>query len=112
MPLNMQSCFFLLLFLPISPPLRKLYHFACAETMSLSPCFSAVKGYASKNGTDEFAAPLTSQLFFKTSHLSYDYVQHPLYTKEQINKLAETPKILFHAMKKAQEVKHQFLRVD
>lgn len=66
--------------------------------------FSSVKEYAAKNGADEFAAPLTSQLFFKTSHLSYDYVQHPLYTEEQINKLAENPKILFHAMKKAQKV--------
>jgi len=66
--------------------------------------FSTVKEYASKNGAGEFAAPLTSQLFFKTSHLSYDYAQHPLYTEEQINKLAENPKILFHAMKKAQEV--------
>ena len=34
--------------------------------------FSAVKEYASKQGADEFAAPLTSQLFFKTSHLSHD----------------------------------------
>ncbi|MGE1063579.1 hypothetical protein NXG27_13290 [Megasphaera paucivorans] len=66
--------------------------------------FSTVKEYASKNGADEFAAPLTSQLFFKTSHLSYDYGQYPLYTEEQINKLAENPKILFHAMKKAQEI--------
>ena len=66
--------------------------------------FSTVKEYATKNGADEFAAPLTSQFFFKTSHLSYDYVQHPLYTEEQINKFAENPKILFHAMKKAQDV--------
>ena len=66
--------------------------------------FSTVKEYATKNGADEFAAPLTSQLFFRTSHLSYDYVQYPLYTEEQINKLAENPKILFHAMKKAQDV--------
>jgi hypothetical protein len=66
--------------------------------------FSSVQEYAMKNGADEFAAPLTSQLFFKTSHLSYDYGQNPLYTEEQINKLAENPKILFYAMKKAQEV--------
>lgn len=66
--------------------------------------FSTVKEYATKNGADEFAAQLTSQLFFKTSHLNYDYVQYPLYTEEQINKFAENPKILFHAMKKAQEV--------
>ncbi len=66
--------------------------------------FSTVKEYSTKNGADEFAAPLTSQLFFKTCHLSYDYVQHPLYTEEQINKLAANPKILFHAMKKAQEI--------
>ncbi|WP_019552578.1 hypothetical protein [Propionispira raffinosivorans] len=66
--------------------------------------FSTVKEYASKNGADEFAASLTSQLFLKTSYLSYDYVQHPLYTEEKINKLAENPKILFHAMKKAQEL--------
>ncbi len=66
--------------------------------------FSDVKEYASKNGADEFAALLTSQLFFKTSHLSYDYAQHPLYTEEQIGKLEENPKILFHAMKKAQDI--------
>ncbi|MBP2657039.1 MAG: hypothetical protein H6Q69_71 [Firmicutes bacterium] len=66
--------------------------------------FSTVKEYAMKNGADEFVAPLTSQLFFKTSHLSYDYAQHPLYTEEQINKLAENPKIVFHAMKRAQEI--------
>ena len=66
--------------------------------------FSVVKEYASKNGEDEFAAPLTAQLFLKTSHLGYDYLQHPLYTEEQINKLEENPKILFHAMKKAQDV--------
>ena len=66
--------------------------------------FSTVKEYATKNGADEFAAPLTSQLFFKTSHLSYDYVQYPLYTEEQISKLAENPKLLFHAMKKTQEI--------
>ena len=66
--------------------------------------FTTVKEYASKNGADEFAAPLTSQLFFKTSHLGYDYAQHPLYTEEQISKLAENSKILFHAMKKAQEI--------
>lgn len=66
--------------------------------------FSTVKEYATKNGADEFAAPLTSQLFLKTSHLSYGYVQHPLYTEKQINKLAENPKILFHAMKKAQDI--------
>lgn len=66
--------------------------------------FSAIKEYARKNGADEFAAPLTSQLFFKTSHLSYDYAQHPLYEEEQISKLSENPKILFYAMKKAQEI--------
>jgi len=66
--------------------------------------FSTVKEYATKNSADEFAAPLTSQLFFKTSHLSYDYVQYPLYTEKQINKIAENSKILFHAMKKAQEI--------
>lgn len=71
---------------------------------SYDQIFSSVREYATKNGADEFAAPLTSQLFFKTSHLSYDYEQHPLYTEKQINKLAENPKILFHAMKKAQEV--------
>lgn len=66
--------------------------------------FSAVKEYASKQGADEFAAPLTSQLFFKTSHLSHDYAAYPLYTAAQMSKLAENPKILFHAMKKAQEI--------
>ncbi|MGL5256705.1 MAG: hypothetical protein ACRC76_06680 [Proteocatella sp.] len=66
--------------------------------------FSTVKEYATKNGADEFSAPLTSQLFFKTSHLNYDYMKNSLYTKEQVNKLAENPKILFHAMKKAQEI--------
>ena len=66
--------------------------------------FSAVKEYASKHGADEFAAPLASQLFLKTSHLSHDYAEHPLYTAEEISKLAENPKILFHAMKKAQEI--------
>jgi hypothetical protein len=66
--------------------------------------FSAVKEYASKNGADEFAVPLTSQLFLKTSHLSHDYAEHPLYTAEQISRLEENPKILFHAMKKAQEL--------
>lgn len=71
---------------------------------SYNQIFSAVREYATKNGADEFAAPLTSQLFFKTSHLGYDYVQYPLYTEDQINKLVENPKILFHAMKKAQEL--------
>ena len=66
--------------------------------------FSSVKEYASKNGADEFAVPLTSQLFLKTSHLSHDYAEHPLYTAEQISRLEENPKILFHAMKKAQEL--------
>ena len=66
--------------------------------------FSAIKEYASKQGADEFAAPLTSQLFFKTSHLSHDYAAYPLYTAAQMSKLAENPKILFHAMKKAQEI--------
>ena len=71
---------------------------------SYDQIFSSVREHAIKNGADEFAAPLTSQLFFKTSHLGYDYVQYPLYTEEQINKLEKNPKILFHAMKKAQEL--------
>ena len=72
--------------------------------LSSDNLFSAVQEYAVKNGADEFAAPMASQLFFKTSHLYYDYAEHPLYTETQIDKLAKNPKILFCAMKKAQEL--------
>lgn len=71
---------------------------------SYDKIFSAVHDYAKENGADEFAAQMTSQVFFKTSHLGYDYARHPLYTEEQIRKLAANPKIIFRAMKKAQEL--------
>jgi len=74
------------------------------KTKSYNQIFSVVHDYATQNGADEFAAPLMSQLFFKTSHLGYDYVKYPLYTADQIHKLAENSKIIFHAMKKAQEL--------
>lgn len=72
--------------------------------LSRDKLFPAVQEYAVKKGADEFAAPMASQLFFKTSHLYYDYAEHPLYTEKQIDKLAKNPKILFCAMKKAQEL--------
>lgn len=71
---------------------------------SYDKIFSAVQDYAKSKGADEFAALMTSQIFFKTSHLGYDYSVHPLYTEAQIRKIAENPKIIFHATKKAQEL--------
>ncbi|WP_196591918.1 hypothetical protein [Pectinatus frisingensis] len=71
---------------------------------SYDKIFSAVQDYAKSKGADEFAAPMTSQIFFKTSHLGYDYSVYPLYTEAQIREIAENPKIIFHATKKAQEL--------
>ena len=66
--------------------------------------FAAVKQYAKERGEDEFSAPMTAHLFLKTNYLSYDYKKHPLYTEAQLDKLANNNKIIFAAIKRAQNL--------
>lgn len=66
--------------------------------------FAAVKQYAKERGEDEFSAPMTAHLFLKTNYLSYDYKKHPLYTDAQLDKLANNNKIIFAAIKRAQNL--------
>ena len=66
--------------------------------------FAAVKQYAKERGEDEFSAPMTAHLFLKTNYLSYDYQKNPLYTEAQLDKLAKNTKIIFAAIKRAQNL--------
>lgn len=66
--------------------------------------FAAVKQYAKERGEDEFSAPMTAHLFLKTNYLSYDYEKHPLYTEAQLKKLEYNTKIIFAAVKRAQNL--------
>ena len=66
--------------------------------------FAAVKQYAKERGEDEFSAPMTAHLFLKTNYLSYDYEKHPLYTEAQLKKLEHNTKIIFAAIKRAQNL--------
>ncbi|WP_029543837.1 hypothetical protein [Selenomonas sp. AB3002] len=66
--------------------------------------FAAVKQYAKERGEDEFSAPMTAHLFLKTNYLSYDYEKNPLYTEAQLKKLEYNTKIIFAAIKRAQNL--------
>ena len=66
--------------------------------------FEAVKQYAKERGEDEFSAPMTAHLFLKTNYISYDYQKNPLYTEAQLKKLEYNTKIIFAAIKRAQNL--------
>ena len=66
--------------------------------------FAVVKQYAKERGEDEFSAPMTANLFLKTNYLSYDYEKNPLYTEAQLKKLEYNTKIIFAAIKRAQNL--------
>lgn len=66
--------------------------------------FEQIRHYSKIKGADELAAPLVAQMFLKVCRLSYDYVQHPLYSASQLKKIKRNYRLLYKAVEKAQLV--------
>ena len=79
---------------------------------SIQKIFDTTVKYAKEKGADEFAAPLTAQLLLKTSHLALDYTKHRLFDEAQLNRLESNAKIIFAAMKKAQDLMNRLQYVQ
>ena len=64
--------------------------------------FQQIIDKAKEAGIDSWSAPLTAHLFYKEYGLSHDYLEEPIYTQDELEKLRQDPTILISAITQAQ----------